>query len=121
MLELQHDIAVALVDVVMESYDAGLKLVEHIRHRVGNSLIRIVIRTGQPGVAPERYVIDNYDIDDYKDKTELTAGGPYTTVRWLLKAIGICKSSIPIVSAWSGYCNPRPNFTGWDIRHCRVF
>lgn len=85
-LEHHHDIAVALIDVVMETEDAGLKLVEHIRHTQDNSLIRIVIRTGQPGAAPERYVIDHYDIDDYKDKTELTASRLYTTMRSALKA-----------------------------------
>ncbi|TAN67662.1 MAG: DUF3369 domain-containing protein [Methylobacter sp.] len=86
LLNLHPDIAVALVDVVMETKDAGLKLVDYIRGQLGNSLIRIVIRTGQPGVAPERHVIDNYDIDDYRDKTELTATRLYTTVRSALKA-----------------------------------
>jgi len=86
VLEGHPDVAVALVDVVMESEDAGLKLVEHIRQQLGNALMRIVIRTGQPGVAPERYVIDHYDIDDYKDKTELTASRLYMTVRLALKA-----------------------------------
>ena len=80
-----HDIAVALVDVVMETDDAGLKLVEYIRNDLGNAMMRLVIRTGQPGVAPERYVIDNFDIDDYKDKTELTVQKLYTTVRSALK------------------------------------
>lgn len=80
------DIALALIDVVMESPDAGLKLVEFIRQEQGNIFIRIVIRTGQPGIAPERYVIDHYDIDDYKDKTELTSTRLYTSVRSALKA-----------------------------------
>lgn len=79
------DIALALIDVVMESDDAGLKLVEYIRGELGNAMMRLVIRTGQPGVAPERYVIDHFDIDDYKDKTELTAQRLYTTVRSTLK------------------------------------
>lgn len=82
---LHPDIAVALIDVVMESDDAGLKLVEHIRNELRNRMVRIVIRTGQPGVAPERYVIDNFDIDDYKDKTELTVQRLYTTLRTALK------------------------------------
>ena len=86
ILEAHDDIAVALVDVVMETDDAGLKLVEHIRQKLDNKMIRLVIRTGQPGVAPERYVIDNFDIDDYKDKTELTATRLYTTVRSAIKA-----------------------------------
>lgn len=85
-LQEHHDIAVALIDVVMETEDAGLRLVEHIRNELGNKMIRLVIRTGQPGVAPERFVIDNFDIDDYKDKTELSATRLYTTVRSALKA-----------------------------------
>ena len=83
----QHpDIAVALVDVVMETDDAGLRLVEFIRKDLKNLMVRLVIRTGQPGLAPERHVIDHYDIDDYKDKTELTAGRLYTTVRAPVKS-----------------------------------
>lgn len=85
-LDAHADIAVALIDVVMESDDAGLCLVEHIRNNLGNRLMRLIIRTGQPGLAPERYVVDTYDIDDYKDKTELTVQKLYTTVRTSLKA-----------------------------------
>ncbi|MCV6636333.1 ATP-binding protein [Candidatus Albibeggiatoa sp. nov. NOAA] len=86
VLEQEPDIAVALIDVVMETEDAGLKLVEHIRYDLHNHFIRLIIRTGQPGVAPERTVIDNYDIDDYKDKTELTAQKLYTAMRSALKS-----------------------------------
>lgn len=85
VLRDQPGIALALIDVVMETDDAGLKLVEFIRNDLKNMMIRLVIRTGQPGVAPERYVIDNFDIDDYKDKTELTVQRLYTTVRTALK------------------------------------
>ncbi len=85
LLNEHPDIAVALIDVVMESDDAGLKLVEHIRRERRNALMRLIIRTGQPGIAPEHYVIENYDIDDYRDKTELTAQKLYTTVRLALK------------------------------------
>ena len=85
ILQNNPDIALALVDVVMETDDAGLKLVEYIRQTLDYRMIRLVIRTGQPGVAPERYVIDNFDIDDYKDKSELTAQRLYTTVRTALK------------------------------------
>jgi len=85
-LAANDDVAAALIDVVMETDDAGLRLVEHIRKQMKNQMLRIIIRTGQPGVAPERYVIDHYDIDDYKDKTELTAQRLYTTVRSALKS-----------------------------------
>jgi len=67
------DAAVALLDVVMESEHAGLDLVKHIREVEKNHSIRIVLRTGQPGSAPEEAVIARYDINDYKEKTELTA------------------------------------------------
>jgi response regulator RpfG family c-di-GMP phosphodiesterase len=86
LLQQEQDIAVALIDVVMETDNAGLQLVEHIRNDLNNRMMRLIIRTGQPGVAPERDVINNYDIDDYKDKTELTAQKLYTTVRTALKA-----------------------------------
>lgn len=85
VLQQHPDIAVALIDVVMETDDAGLKLVEYIRQTIHNRLIRLIIRTGQPGMAPERFVIDHYDIDDYRDKTELTTQKLYSTVRLALK------------------------------------
>ncbi len=69
----QHaDIALALIDVVMESEHAGLALVKFIRNELKNRLIRLVLRTGQAGQAPEDVVIRQYNIDDYKEKTELT-------------------------------------------------
>lgn len=66
------DIALALIDVVMEQDDSGLRLVEAIRTEFNNHITRLVLRTGQPGQAPEERVIQQYDINDYKDKTELT-------------------------------------------------
>jgi response regulator RpfG family c-di-GMP phosphodiesterase len=67
------DFALAIVDVVMESNNAGLDLVTWIRQELKNSKIRLVLRTGQPGEAPEENVIRDYDLNDYKNKTELTA------------------------------------------------
>ncbi len=86
ILAEQPDIAVALIDVVMETDDAGLKLVNFIRNELKYTLIRLIIRTGQPGIAPENEVIEHYDIDDYKDKTELTAKKLYSTIRLALKS-----------------------------------
>lgn len=71
--QLGDELAMALIDVVMESEHAGLDLVKAIREEIGNHLTRLVLRTGQPGYAPESEVIRNYDINDYKEKTELTA------------------------------------------------
>jgi signal transduction histidine kinase len=85
-LQTEPDIAVALIDVVMETDDAGLQLVDYIRNELKYSLIRLIIRTGQPGMAPEREVIERYDIDDYKSKTELWDDKLYTTMRISIKS-----------------------------------
>ncbi len=68
-----HDIALAIVDVVMETNNAGLEFIQWTREQLNNHTIRLVLRTGQPGEAPEESVIRDYDINDYKNKTELTA------------------------------------------------
>jgi response regulator RpfG family c-di-GMP phosphodiesterase len=69
----EADIALAFIDVVMENDQAGLDLVHKIRNELENHSTRIILRTGQPGNAPEEQVIREYDINDYKAKTELTA------------------------------------------------
>src|SRR5918997_1287005 len=86
LLRQHPDTAVVLLDVVMETDDAGLKLVEYIRHELKNETVRIILRTGQPGQAPERRVIVDYDINDYKAKTELTADKLFTTLTAALRA-----------------------------------
>jgi signal transduction histidine kinase len=80
MLGGRSDIPVVLLDVVMETGDAGLRLVRRIRGDIGNRDIRIILRTGQPGEAPERDVVLAYDINDYKSKAELTAQKLFTSV-----------------------------------------
>lgn len=72
ILQGRNDIALILLDVVMESEHAGLDVARYIREELGNAHVRIVLRTGQPGQAPEEHVIKTYDINDYKEKTELT-------------------------------------------------
>ena len=72
LLAANPDLAVVLLDVVMETEDSGLQLVHYIREELGNRTVRIVLRTGQPGKAPAARVIVEYDINDYKEKTELT-------------------------------------------------
>lgn len=71
ILAEHDDIAVMLLDVVMEQDDAGLRLVSSVREVLGNSAIRIVLLTGQPGVAPEADVMRQYDIDEYWNKADL--------------------------------------------------
>lgn len=78
--EYGRDIAIILLDVVMETDDAGLTVVQYLREELNLHEPRIILRTGQPGYAPEEDVIRNYDINDYKTKTELTRSKLLTTV-----------------------------------------
>src|SRR6201995_5431257 len=80
------DIAAVLLDAIMETDAAGLELVEYIRNDLRNETVRIILRTGQPGQAPERRVIVQYDINDYKAKTELTADKLFTSLTAALRS-----------------------------------
>ncbi|WP_028318149.1 DUF3369 domain-containing protein [Desulfobulbus elongatus] len=80
ILREHQDMAVVLLDVVMETEDSGLRLVHYIREELNNHAVRIVLRTGQPGKAPAAKVIVEYDINDYKEKTELTLDKMLVTV-----------------------------------------
>ncbi|MFK3737855.1 EAL domain-containing response regulator [Massilia sp. TN1-12] len=86
LLEHERDIAVILLDVVMEQADAGLQLVRHIRDELGMHDVRILLRTGQPGYAPEMDAIRGYDINDYRTKSELTRTKLYTSVAAAIRA-----------------------------------
>jgi diguanylate cyclase (GGDEF)-like protein len=86
MLASHDGIAVAMLDVVMETTDAGLTLVDNIRNRLGLKTLRIVLRTGQPGYAPELEVIERYDINDYRTKSELTQTRLITTLTSAVRA-----------------------------------
>jgi len=78
--------ACILLDVVMETEDAGLKLVGEIRERFDDPAVRIVLRTGQPGYAPEVEIIQKYDINDYRCKSELTSHRLLTTMTAALRS-----------------------------------
>jgi signal transduction histidine kinase/DNA-binding NarL/FixJ family response regulator len=86
LMRRHPDIAAVLLDVIMETDAAGLDLVEYIRNEIKNETVRIILRTGQPGQAPERRVIVDYDINDYKAKTELTADKLFTSLTAALRS-----------------------------------
>ena len=73
--------SVAIIDVVMETDHAGLELCAYIREVMKNRSMQLYVRTGQPGVAPERSVIDQYDIQGYLAKSEATEDKLYTLVK----------------------------------------
>ena len=72
VLTQRDDIAVILLDVVMETDTAGLDLANRIRGELNNQQVRIVIRTGQASDLSELEVLRAYDVNDYRNKTELT-------------------------------------------------
>jgi CheY-like chemotaxis protein len=99
--------AVALVDVVMETDQAGLELCDYVRNTLQNHSTQLYIRTGQPGMAPERKVIDDYDISGYFTKVEMTERKLYTFVKsgvrqwfslWYARAIAESTNRIAVQS-----------------------
>jgi CheY-like chemotaxis protein len=80
------DIALVLLDVMMETADAGLQLARQVREQLHNDLVRIVLRTGQPGQAVEHSIIVDYDINDFWSKADLTTRKLFTTVIAALRA-----------------------------------
>jgi response regulator RpfG family c-di-GMP phosphodiesterase len=71
-LEKNPDTAVLFLDVVMEETHSGLLVVDYLRKTLNNPMTRIILRTGQPGESPEDKIIRDYDINDYRLKTDLT-------------------------------------------------
>jgi len=86
VLAREKDIALVFLDVVMEREDSGLEVARWMRQELDNQFTRIVLRTGQPGQAPEERVIVDYDINDYKEKTELDRTKLFTTTFAALRA-----------------------------------
>ncbi len=84
-----EDVAFILLDVVMETDNAGLEVVRYIREELKNNIVQIVLNTGQPGQAPEQEVITRYDINDYKSKTEFNARKLLTSVTASLRAYSL--------------------------------
>lgn len=86
LVDANSDAAIILLDVVMETSRAGLDVARYIRKTLKNSFIRIILRTGQPGEAPEESVILEYNINEYKNKTELTHQKLFTTLITALRS-----------------------------------
>lgn len=81
IMEHETDIALILLDIVMEDNHAGLQFVEYVRKHLANYYTRIIIRTGQsPDPEMQRRIITDYDINDYQNKSELSAEKLYNSV-----------------------------------------
>ena len=86
VLLMQHEYAVVLFDVVMETTHAGLELVNYLRGELENPFTRIILRTGQPGYAPEQTVIRDFNIDDYILKSSQDKARVVTAVTTAIRA-----------------------------------
>jgi PAS domain S-box-containing protein len=93
MLRDTPDIAMVLLDVIMETPDAGLRVARRVREELHNDLVRIVLRTGQPGQALEHSIIVDYDINDFWCKADLTTRKLFTTVISSLRAYATLKAA----------------------------
>lgn len=102
LLREHSDIALVLLDVVMETEHAGLALVDYIRNELGNRSVQIVIRTGQAGQAPPLTVISNHGINDYREKTDLTQ---QTMILTVVKALRLYEDFLPSYVAAAKFAN----------------
>ena len=99
--DVASNLAVAFVDVVMETDSAGLELCEHIRKDLGNQLSQLYIRTGQAGLFNESDVIDKYDINGFFTKVETTQGKLYSLVKSSIRqylSFGMSLSAINLLN-----------------------
>lgn len=85
ILKKKSDFHVAVLDVVMEKDNSGLELCEFIRQHCPSSM-RIILRTGQPGLAPEEEILNEYDIDYYLAKSDATPGKLYSIIRACIRS-----------------------------------
>lgn len=94
LMQAHSDTAIVLLDVVMETEYAGLEVVRFIREELNNQLVRIILRTGQPGQAPEKQIVVDYSIDAYKTKTELTSQKLFIVMVTALRAFSTMKKML---------------------------
>jgi len=80
------DTAIILLDVIMESDDAGLQVITYIRDQLKNLHVRILLRTGQAGQFDEDTVFEKYDINNFLEKADLTSRRLKTAIKGALRA-----------------------------------
>jgi signal transduction histidine kinase len=105
-----NNISIILLDVVMEHNSAGLDLVNFIRKELKSEIVQIILRTGHPGEVPEKEVIEEYEINDYKTKTELTQNKLLTTIRTGLRTYEALKKLKKANKELMGLDNAKNNF-----------
>ncbi|MDY0360736.1 MAG: hypothetical protein RBR08_04725, partial [Desulforegulaceae bacterium] len=92
ILDKNRDIALILLDVVMETDQAGLDFIDYVRNIKKDKIVQIVLKTGQAGRFPEKDVVSAYDINNFYAKTELTADRMATMVTSALRGYELANS-----------------------------
>lgn len=80
------DLALILLDLAMETRDAGLKVAEYIREELQNMRVRITLNTSLSDFAYERLGEENFHVNDYREKKEMSVTLLQTHVRLSLAA-----------------------------------
>ncbi|HEX9063045.1 MAG TPA: HD domain-containing phosphohydrolase [Clostridia bacterium] len=86
------NIALIVLNVTMEEEDSALMLVKYIREELNNKITRIVLKIEHSGALPVKKVVDDYDINDYILKDELTEEKLYVTIVSALRSYSYMKS-----------------------------
>jgi len=71
LLRKNSDIAVVILDVVLEAPDTGFKIVQYIRETLKNKLLKIIILTGKLDLEKAKFYFMEYDIDIYCPKYDI--------------------------------------------------
>ena len=119
VLACEDELALVLLDVVMETDDAGLALVRHIREQRREHLMQIVLRTGQPGIAPEREVVAHHEVNGYWLKTDLTAQRLRTVVVSALRSYRLAQPGQPAAEAQAEQIDASTRALGAELAQAR--
>ncbi len=86
LIEAHSDTALILLDMVMEDEDSGLKIADYIRNTLENKLVRLILWTGTIEKKAIEKIILKYDLNDYKNKVDLSPHEMVVTVLVSLKS-----------------------------------
>jgi len=71
LLKDNPDIAVVLLDVMLEEPDTGFQIVQYIRETLNNKLLKIIMLTGKLNIDKAKFFFMKYDIDIYCPKYDI--------------------------------------------------
>ena len=71
LLNNNPDIAVVILDVMLEEPDSGFQIVQYIRETLNNKLLKIIMLTGNLDIEKAKFFFMTYDIDIYCPKYDI--------------------------------------------------